>query len=159
MLLVFNGSVKTPPLEMFEAGLERPWAVSHNSCLAAWQLRTILGELPTLGSGRTRQETHADLHSPKNHLYCTGTVPWECAITGAAIEEQWALSCQNSSFEGIQLPWILIHGTALPNSATKEKLESLTPTFSLLARGTWIGKNNWKGESSRTLSEGIVAQA
>lgn len=100
---------------------------------------------------RTRQETHADPKSPKNHLYCTGVVPWECAITGAAAGDQWALSCQNSSFEETQLPWILIRGTALPNLVTKEELESLTPTFTLLARKTWIGKNKWKWESYSTL--------
>lgn len=107
---------------------------------------------------RTSQETHADLNSLKNHLYCTVTVLWECVIMDATIEDQQALSCQNSSFEKIQLPWILIYVTAFSNLVPKEKLESFILTFTLLAKVTCIRKNNLKWEIYRTLSEGTSAQ-
>lgn len=132
----------------------RPWAGSHNLCFALSQLRARSGwENSKPWDCGTRQETHADLNSLKNHLYCTVTAPWECAITDAAIEDQQALSCQNSSFEKIQLPWILICGTAFPNLVTKGKLESLIPTFILLARGTCI---TWRGRATELSQKGML---
>lgn len=147
------------PWRCSRQGWTRPWAGSHNLSFAPLQLRArSVWENSKHWGCRTRQETHADLNSLKNHLYCTVTAPRECVITDAAIEDQKALSCQNSGSEKIQLPWILIRGTAFPNLVTKEKLESLIPTFTLLAKGTSIRKNNLKWESYRTLSERIFAQ-
>lgn len=107
---------------------------------------------------RTSQKTHADLNILKNHLYFTVNVLWECVITDATIEDQSALSCQNRSFEKIQLPWILIYVIALPDLATKEKLEHLILTFTLLAKVKYIRMKNFKWEIYRTLSKEACAQ-
>lgn len=51
MLLVADGSVKTPPLEMFKAGLDEAlsWLTQLILCSLATQSPFSMGELQTLG--------------------------------------------------------------------------------------------------------------